>query len=212
MTNGTGTALAVLGLGLLALGCDGRTGPTQPVEPSELTVTGIAPTAGSTGGDTFLEITGTGFHPAATVSVGGINTSVVVQNGTTIHLTTEAHPAGQVDIVVTNPDGQTDWPSGGYIYAPPESFDFNGTWVGGAGPDEDTPLRFTIQDNLLTSLSCGVSGDLPLSPPSAVSNGVFLVSLETGATVSGRIVSSTAARGTISLAGCPAGPWVATRL
>jgi hypothetical protein len=208
----TRPALASLALIGVTLGCEGRTfsGPTQPEGPSVPRVTGIAPTAGSTEGGTLVTIIGTGFHPQARVKVNDIDMGGEVENTTTIRLTTKPHPAAQVDVVVTNPDGQADWPSGGFIFAPPQAFNFNGEWDGAAGAVQEASLRFTVENDLLTSVACG-GDELTFSPAAAVKNGAFSESRDHRLIFSGRIVSASAARGTIDMPPCTSMTWVATR-
>jgi hypothetical protein len=137
-----------------------------------------------------------------------------VENGTTIRLTTKPHPPGQVDVVVTNPDGQADWPSGGFIFAPPQAFNFNGEWGGAAaavgGGVQEASLRFTVENNLITSVACA-GDELTFPPPLAVKNGAFSESRDHRVIFSGRIVSPSAARGTIDIPPCTSMTWVATR-
>jgi hypothetical protein len=183
-----------------------------PPLPAPIVAT-VLPTIGSTGGGTPVAITGTGFLGT------GPRSAVVVRFGETviealhvtdnlILLTTPAHIAGALDVVVTNPDGQTGRLAGGYTYGPPQSFDFNGTWRGEYG---GTPIRFTIEDATLTSVGCGTSVTLTLSPPPAVSNGEFSFSGDGGVAVAGRIVSPSVAIGTVNIASCPATTWLAER-
>jgi hypothetical protein len=81
------------------------------------TVSGIAPPSGSSNGGTGVTMTGTGFLAGATVKLGGAAaSSVVVVSSTSITATTPAHPAGSVDVVVTNSDGQSATLTGGYTY------------------------------------------------------------------------------------------------
>jgi hypothetical protein len=215
------TSLVVL-VGM-SLGCDRSspfpaqpTSPTQPpvVVPSgpAPSVTAISPDLGSTGGTGGVTITGVGFRSPATVSIGGIviRQYAYVLTSTTIIASAPAHAAGSVDVVVTNPDGQTGRLTGGYTYASPDSFEVNGNWEGGADSNYETPLRFTIQNDTLTSVSCGTSGTLTLSAPPRIRNGEFSFVGDNG-TISGRIVSPNSALGTISIAPCAAYPWFATR-
>ncbi|HVS33337.1 MAG TPA: hypothetical protein VMS98_18010, partial [Thermoanaerobaculia bacterium] len=47
---------------------------------------------------------------------------------------------------VTNPDGEADALIGGYVFAPPQSFDFNGNWDGGPMPKAlSFPIRRSEQ-------------------------------------------------------------------
>lgn len=81
-------------------------------------VTSLTPSAGPTTGGTALSITGTGFLTGATVSFGGTAaTGVAVASSTSITATAPSHTAGTVDVVVTNPDGQSGKLAGGYAYS-----------------------------------------------------------------------------------------------
>ena len=183
-----------------------------------LAVGAVSPTAGSTGGGTTLRITGTGFQSRATVAFGGAPGTAYAENSTTIHVTAPPHGPGAVDVLVTNPDGQAARLAGAYTYASPSSFDFNGTWVGYAlaHPESaarvgvshaDMDVRLTIQNNTVTSLTCGGAAIAIESPPS-VTNGEFSLS---GVSVTGRIVAAVEAVGTISTTACPSTRWNATK-
>jgi hypothetical protein len=77
----------------------------------------ITPASGPTTGGTTVTITGANFVSGATVSFGGTPASnVTVAGSTGITATTAAHAAGQVDVVVTNPDGQSATLSNGFTY------------------------------------------------------------------------------------------------
>lgn len=86
-----------------------------------LAVTGVSPATGSITGGTSVTITGTGFAPGATVTIGGTAATNVVVNGagTSIAATTTKHAAGTVSVVVTNPDGKSATLSNAFTYAPP---------------------------------------------------------------------------------------------
>jgi hypothetical protein len=82
-------------------------------------VTSISPTSGPASGGTSAIITGTGFNPIGTtvVAFGGTAAANVTVNSTTqITVTTAGHTAGAVNVVVTNPDGQTSTLANGYTY------------------------------------------------------------------------------------------------
>ena len=104
--------------------CDGnaffaisRPGFTISAPASGALVTGIDPATGPTVGGTPVTITGGGFLPGATVSLGGVlATSVDVASATTITALTGAHAAGTVDVVVTNPASAPATLPGGYTY------------------------------------------------------------------------------------------------
>jgi plastocyanin len=86
-------------------------------------VTSIAPNSGGTSGGTVVTISGTGFAAGASVSFGGTAASAVTVNGaSTITATAPARGAGSVDLVVSNPDGQSGRLTNGFSYvgsAPP---------------------------------------------------------------------------------------------
>ncbi len=111
---------------------------SQPVDVSisRLTVAEVEPTTGPTAGGTEVTITGTGFAPDATVSFGG-NKAVVAtpHSHTSMRVTTPAHAAGSVEIIVTNPDGESYAAPVPFRYlAPPTVTSFtpaSGTTLGG---------------------------------------------------------------------------------
>jgi len=80
-------------------------------------VTSVAPTSGPAVGGTAVTLTGTNFVSGASVSFGGTTaTNVVVASNTSITATTPAHAAGTVNVVVTNPDGQSGTLTSGFTY------------------------------------------------------------------------------------------------
>ena len=79
-------------------------------------VTGISPSSGSSAGGTPVTLTGRNFVAGATVSFGGAAAVVTTVNATTIAAKTPAHKQGAVNIVVTNPDGQSGTFASGFIY------------------------------------------------------------------------------------------------
>jgi hypothetical protein len=94
----------------------------QTATSPAFTVSGISPNSGTANGGTLVKITGTGFLPGATVTFGGIaGTSVTLPDSSTISVTTPSHPAGPVNVVVTNSIGQSATLTNAYTYtsAPP---------------------------------------------------------------------------------------------
>jgi acid phosphatase len=77
----------------------------------------VSPSSGPISGGTSVTIKGTGFGTGATVSFGGTNTSATVVGSTTINAIAPAHSAGSVNVVVTNPGGETGTLNGGFVYA-----------------------------------------------------------------------------------------------
>jgi hypothetical protein len=122
--------------------------------------------------------------------------------------TTPPHAAGIVDLVVTNPDGETGSLPGGFTYASPDALDFNGTWDGYRVNTEEIIVTFTIESNFLTRASCGASTSVAVSP-AAVVNGAFSASGADGLRLSGRIVSPGQSSGEMQIPSCGATAWSA---
>ena len=215
-----GVVLSLLSLGLA--GCnDGRSlsapsAPSSISQPSsQLTglqpiVTSITPNTGSTRGEAWGTITGTQFQSGARVTLRSSGVAWArVQNDGTIWLVTSASAAGRVDVTVTNPGGLSSNLAGAYTFAPPETFDFNGDWVG----DTDDSIgnfwmQFTIRHDMLVRVSCGGAvSTLPSGSP--VHNGEFSFLGDDGAAVSGRLVSPMQALGAVNVGPCKNLPWEA---
>ncbi len=83
-------------------------------------VISIDPTSGLELGGTPVTIVGSNFQSGATVNFdGSAATGVVVVSDTVITAVTPAHPAGTVDVIVTNPDGQSTTLRAGFAYEVP---------------------------------------------------------------------------------------------
>lgn len=220
MTNKIRTTMLVLVLTQGAASCgDSASLPPYTSEPTagaSPSVAAIEPNVGSTGGDTPLIVTGTGFQPGSTVTFGGITVEGRVDRrdptGTIMYLESPPHAEGVVDVVVTTPSGRRATLTRGYTFAPPQSFDFNGSWAGFGNAGQDIPILFTIEDNRLTSVSCDTYATLTFSDPPPVSNGEFSYTRADGVAVSGRIVSAYSAVGTIELPPCTATVFGVTRM
>jgi acid phosphatase len=89
-------------------------GVTPNTAPSVATVT---PGSGPVAGGTSVTISGSGFGTGATVTFGGVSASATVIGSTTINAVAPAHASGPVNIVVTNPGGQSGTLTNGYVYA-----------------------------------------------------------------------------------------------
>jgi hypothetical protein len=185
--------------------------PMAAAPPSAPLIDAVWPDTGSTGGSTPLKITGSGFQSGAVVFIDGIAIGAFVLDSRTIYACTPPHDAGQVDVVVANPDALSAWMTNGYTYAAPRTFDFNGEWIGVAGSEHQREVRFTVQNNVLVSVSCGASGPVTFSPAPVIESGEFSVERDDGVGISARIVSATEAIGTINLDPCPYTNWIATR-
>ena len=80
-------------------------------------ISGVSPSSGPVAGGTPVTISGTGFTSGATVTFGGTSASATVVGSTTITVTTPSHASGAVNVVVTNPGGQSVTLTNGYTYA-----------------------------------------------------------------------------------------------
>jgi hypothetical protein len=105
-------AVAALGMA----GCDRHSLPPAGPTPGEtrLEVTAIDPQKGVIGSD--VRISGIGFSPGATVTLGGAASNVRFVSSTLITATTPVDAGGTVDVVVTNPNGRSAVLSGAYTY------------------------------------------------------------------------------------------------
>jgi IPT/TIG domain len=106
---------------IVSFGCESSTlpptgpGPVTPTEP--LTVRSISPVTGSTAGGTQLTIAGTGFAAGATVTLNGVVAPVrTIGAGSIFAITPAVSAGGAVDVVVTNPNGDSARLSGGFTY------------------------------------------------------------------------------------------------
>src|SRR5262249_1993062 len=80
----------------------------------------VSPSFGTTAGGQSLTITGSGFQPDATVSLGGLTAPTVsVTSSTSLTLTTPHRPAGLVAISVVNPGVQTGTKVNAYEFRQP---------------------------------------------------------------------------------------------
>ena len=87
------------------------------IETAAPVVNSVIPASGTTNGGTAVTISGNNFAAGATVTFGGAAaTSNNVISGTTITVTTPPHALGAVNVVVTNPPGQSGTLVGGYAY------------------------------------------------------------------------------------------------
>jgi len=107
------------------------------VSPSTaVTLSRIDPSTGPTAGGTSVTIRGANFMVGATVTIGGqAANNVAVTSAGTITAKTPAHATGMVDVVVTNPGGQSSTLSASFNYAdaPIGGGGSGGKGCGGAG-------------------------------------------------------------------------------
>jgi len=225
MTNRTNAAIAaasLLAVCGVAAGC-GETTPTAPsarvvMNPAPMnpapTIVSVTPSLGSTGGGASIRITGTGLQPGVRVSFGAtaVRAWFDAYYPDRISVTASSHEAGSVDVVVTNPDGQTARATGAFTFALPDSFDVNGIWEGAAfSGDYDEPFTFTVVNGAVVSISCWTSGAVALSPPAPIIHGAFSFSNEEGVAVTGAILAPNEAGGSVTVGPCVDRDWHAFR-
>lgn len=210
--------LAVCGV---AAGC-GEATPTAPTAdvtnpaPTNLapTIVSVTPSLGSTSGGASIKITGTGLQQGVRVFFGATSVGARFdpRYGDRIYVTASSHEAGSVDVVVTNPDGQTGRATGAFTFAPPESFDVDGIWKGPAFiGDYDEPFTFTVVNGAVVSFSCWTSDVVAISPPAPITQGVFSFRKEDGVAISGTILAPNEAQGSVDVGPCVNRGWHATR-
>lgn len=113
---------SLLTLAGITSACEGRSPsdvtplPAAPVAPP-LAVVSILPNMGSTVRPTAVTIRGTGFLFGATVTLDAAATNISVLNDRTIEAVAPAHAASSVNVVVTNPGGQSAQLVGAFTYA-----------------------------------------------------------------------------------------------
>jgi len=91
----------------------------QTLVASGPSITSITASSGTTVGGTIETITGSNFTSSTGVTFGGVaGSSFSVVSSTQITVTTPAHAAGAVDVVVQNPNGNATLTSG-YTYLTP---------------------------------------------------------------------------------------------
>lgn len=132
--------------------------------------------------------------------------------GSRLYFYTPANAAGTVDVVVTNPDRQSARLSAAYTFVSPQAFDFNGDFYGFPNNGQDIPIRFTVRNNALVSVSCDDEPAVArtFSPPVPLTNGEFSV-MGDGVTFSGRMVGTSEASGVIKLGACDSSAWDANK-
>jgi hypothetical protein len=108
--------IVLTALTITSIRCADESGPTRPSGPNVMSVASVSPATGPTVGANAVRIIGSAFQSGAHVTVDGADVPATVQNGSLILVTMPPHDAGVVDIVVTNPSGQSASVRGGYTY------------------------------------------------------------------------------------------------
>lgn len=152
--------LGVLGLKGLSAACgDSPVSPTPPpapaapapVTPAGLTLRSVTPSAGPTIGGDYIRIMGEGFESGATVSIDGAAAQVTRMTSAYIEVRTLPHALGTVDLVVTNPNGESKVLVASYTFA---------TFSIAASPDAVEPGgRVTVSWEAPNGRNCQGGGD-----------------------------------------------------
>jgi hypothetical protein len=90
--------------------------PVNNLPGTALTIGRIIPNVGVQAGGEAVEINGSGFVSGVKAAFGGIDAAVSAAQAAKITVTTPPHPAGTVDVIVTNPDGNLVKLTGGFTY------------------------------------------------------------------------------------------------
>jgi hypothetical protein len=91
--------------------------PLAPPDEPTFAVSAFSPISGAVDGGTTVIVTGFGFNAGTAVTFGGTPAAGVrVLNPNLIYVVAPSHPAGDVDVVVANPDGQSATASRRYRY------------------------------------------------------------------------------------------------
>jgi hypothetical protein len=210
--------VVLLGFGLAS--CTSSATPTAPTAAvTRPSVSTLSENIGSTKGGTPVSIVGTGFMMNATATFGSVKVArhgwdprVAGGASGSLLINTPEHSAGLVDLIVTNPDGQSYRIANAFEYREQQSFDINGDWEGYGSDGNHINMAITIHNGVLTSASCSYDtvDTVALSSPAA--NGEFSVDDGGGFRISGRIVSPFDVIGKISAPSCGADiSWEAQR-
>lgn len=99
-------------------------------------ISDLQPRFGPVSGRQQVTLTGQRFMDDVVVTIGGTRATVTTVSDTSIGLTTPAGALGSADVVVTNPDGQSETVALGYEYVPPPT-------IGDVQPREGSPTGGT---------------------------------------------------------------------
>jgi phospholipase C len=139
---------------------------SQPTNPAP-TVSSISPQSGTTDGGTAVTISGSNFLTGASVTFDTVAAaSIDVVNASTITAITPPHTAGEVNVTVTNSDGQRAALTGVLSPLSNPGFESGATgWVlagvGGTATVENNPAS-AHSGNEYVELGTSVAGDHPV--------------------------------------------------
>jgi hypothetical protein len=127
-----GSLLTISALGIIVACGDDQprvNPPTAPGTSAPLAVTAVAPATGGSNVSTSITIQGSGFQSGTSLTLGGVSTTVAFVNSTTLTAAAPPHAPGPIDVVVTNPNGESSRLAGGFTYiSPPASLTLGGNF------------------------------------------------------------------------------------
>ena len=152
------------------------------------TLSNIDPAASSTAGDELITITGTGFYDSEVTIDGEECEEVKILSDTSITCLTPPHAAETVDVVLTNPDGQTATASSALTYElPPIITSFSPTTIYEVGGQSLTISGSNFQSGANVTIGgsdCNVTAHTPTSitcdTPSGSGNSAVIVTNPSG--------------------------------
>ncbi|HKS22367.1 MAG TPA: IPT/TIG domain-containing protein [Thermoanaerobaculia bacterium] len=135
---------------------DNTTATTVKLTASGPSITTVNPNHGPTAGGTAVAIAGSGFAAGGSFAVtfGGTAATCSVTSATQIDCTAPSHPAGTVDVVVTNGDGQPTTKTSAYTFDTSPTFGFARPASGGIAGGSAVVIGGTNLDTL-TSVTFG---------------------------------------------------------
>jgi hypothetical protein len=137
-------------------------------------VTGLSPNLGSTTVGTSVTVTGTGLFGATTVAFGGSNGSTVtVLDDNTLTVTSPAHAAGTVDVIVTKPGPLTSSGTGtgnDFTYVAPGSIPVVSGVIPARGPLTGGTLVYLTGVGFTGATTVTVGGTAVVAPGFTVLN------------------------------------------
>jgi len=116
-----GAIVGVIVVASLALGCgdDDKLSfitPKLPDGSSALRVRSVVPSLGTAAASTPIQIDGVGFISGATLTLDGQSTTVTFVSSTQLRAVAPPHDPGLIDVVITNPNGDSSRLTGGFRY------------------------------------------------------------------------------------------------
>lgn len=144
--------------------------PTSFTYAAPPSLSSVVPANGDLDGGTSIVLNGADFVTGATVSIGGVACNVTGDTATTINCDTGANTAGFKDVVVTNPDGQTDTLTLAFLHKGPPTISSVSPGLGSSNGGDTVTITGTnfdttngIQSVTLNGAACAVSPNPPTS-------------------------------------------------